>query len=67
MGAGWIAKTKAKFMDKALRSTEGLWPTNPRLFLRTVGLMMKGHYAPSGNFHLSLMFGPLVFESGLPK
>ncbi|KAK3298106.1 uncharacterized protein B0H64DRAFT_423943 [Chaetomium fimeti] len=55
-----------KFIEKALRSTEGLWPTNPRLFLRTVGLMMKGHYAPSGNFHLSLMFGPLIFESGVP-
>jgi len=27
--------------------------------------MVKGHYAPSGNFHLVLMFGPLLFESGI--
>ena len=54
-----------KFIEKALEQTDSLWPTDPRLFMRTVGLMIKGHYAPSGNFHLSLMFGPLIFESGL--
>lgn len=23
-------------------------------------------FAPAGDFHLSLMFGPLIFESGVP-
>ncbi|KAK0649820.1 hypothetical protein B0T16DRAFT_508725 [Cercophora newfieldiana] len=58
---------RTRFIDKCLQSTDGLWPIDPRHFIRTAGLMMKGHYAPSGNFHLSLMFGPLIFESGLPK
>lgn len=36
-------------------------------FMRTWALMLKGNLAPAGNFHLSLMFGPLIFESGLEK
>lgn len=36
-------------------------------FLRTWALMLKGNLAPAGNFHLSFMFGPLIFESGLKR
>jgi hypothetical protein len=35
--------------------------------MRTWALMLKGNLAPAGNFHLSLMFGPLIFESGLKE
>jgi hypothetical protein len=56
---------KAKFAEKALTWTE-VGAYDIRAFLRTVGLMTKGHYAPAGNFHLSVMFGPLIFESGIP-
>ncbi len=65
--AGVAQPKRAKFAEIALKATEEAWAIDPRVFLRTVGLMTKGHYAPAGNFHLSLMFGPLIFESGLPK
>ncbi|KAK3291314.1 uncharacterized protein B0H64DRAFT_436149 [Chaetomium fimeti] len=35
--------------------------------LRTCALMLKGNLAPAGNFHLCLMLGPLIFESGQPE
>ncbi|KAK3987530.1 hypothetical protein QBC44DRAFT_245812 [Cladorrhinum sp. PSN332] len=59
---------EARFAEIAVQaSVEGTLPIDPRIFMRTVGLMVKGHFAPSGNFHLCLMFGPLIFESGLEK
>ncbi|RYP48539.1 hypothetical protein DL768_005578 [Monosporascus sp. mg162] len=57
---------KARVAEKALTWTE-VGAYDLRAFLRTVGLMTKGHYAPAGNFHLSVMFGPLILESGLPE
>jgi hypothetical protein len=28
---------------------------------------VESAFAPAGDFHLSLMFGPLIFESGVPE
>ncbi|KAK3935137.1 hypothetical protein QBC46DRAFT_346924 [Diplogelasinospora grovesii] len=49
---------REKSVIKALKNLQAKWPTT-QLALRNL--------APAGNFHLSLMFGPLTFESGLPK
>ncbi|RYP15482.1 hypothetical protein DL765_005689 [Monosporascus sp. GIB2] len=55
-----------KLAIKALTSTEAEGSA-AQLALRTCALMLKGNLAPAGNFHLSFMFGPLIFESGLRK
>ncbi|KAM3069724.1 hypothetical protein ACMFMG_010434 [Clarireedia jacksonii] len=51
---------------KVLTATEAEG-SKAQLALRTCALMLKGNLAPAGNFHLSFMFGPLIFESGLRK
>ncbi|KXX82626.1 Non-canonical purine NTP pyrophosphatase [Madurella mycetomatis] len=55
----------AKFVMKAIESTQ-TDGSMAQLALRTCALMLKGNLAPAGNFHLCLMFGPLIFESGVP-
>jgi len=53
-----------RFVEKTVRATED--SASELLSLaRPVGLMVKSHFAPAGSFHLALMFGPLVFESGI--
>ncbi|KAK3292179.1 uncharacterized protein B0H64DRAFT_445138 [Chaetomium fimeti] len=53
-----------RFVENTVRATED---SGSELLssARPVGLMVKSHFAPAGNFHLALMFGPLVFESGV--
>lgn len=57
---------KAKFVMRAIESTQ-TDGSMAQLALRTCALMLKGNLAPAGNFHLCLMFGPLIFESGVPR